>query len=324
MTPGGSARARVYGLRTRVRVARRQAPDDRDLLRWYPRWQLVDPYAFLDLTTPWEQAWVRRWCATEHRSGAIVELGPWLGAVTRAIVDGLDGRSAPVRVHDTFRFVDVEDRVAGTPLDGRLRDGEDFRPLHAARVGAAVDGIDVVAGDVRDAVWDDGPVELLFVDLAKEWEVWRHLRATFLRHLVVGGVVVQQDWAHAHDPWLHLWHHRWRDHFETVGQVSHSSSVVFRLARALPEEAIAPDLVSDYAPAEVRAAFAWAAALVAVDHRPAVAGAEVMLHVFHGDLDDALAVALRVAAEVPVTGELASFVLPELARRIHTRNADQP
>lgn len=307
---------RAYGLRTRVRIAHRQGREDRELLRWYPRWQLLDRYAFLDQTTVWEQAWVRRWCATEFRGdGAIVDLGTWLGAISRAVLDGLGDRRAPIWAYDTFRFVDVEERVDDTPLEGRLRDGGRFRDVYLGRMGRGADRLEVVEGDVLDAEWTGEPIEMLFVDLAKEWVVWKHVRTSFLRHLVVGGTLVQQDWAHANCPWLHIWQHRWRDHFEALGPVMHSGSSLFRLVRALPEEAFAPDELADYGRDEVREAFVWAAALAAADRRANVAGAEVMLHAFHGELTDATETAVRVATEMPVDGELLSFALPEVLRR---------
>jgi len=313
--------ARAYGMRTRLRMLRQEGRADRSLLRWYPWWQVVDPYASLDLTSPWEQAWVARWLARERQgTGAVVELGTWLGATTRAMVCGVgavpEGQAPVVFGYDAFVAIDLEARMAGTPLTGLCRDGTSFRPIFDRRIGRWADRIQVRQGDVLAARWDDGPIELLFVDLAKTWAIWRHVRAAFLPHLVVGGVLVEQDWAHANTPWLHLWHHRWRDHFEPLGNIIHSSSVPFRLVRPLPPEALAPDELADYDAAEVLAAFAWSADLVRPDKRANVAGAQVMLHALHGDHADGVAAALAAAADGQLGDELVSIALPELARRI--------
>lgn len=140
----------MYGLRHRALVVRRQGRSDPSLLRWYPRWQLFDPHAFLDLTTVWEQAWVARWMAESHRAeGAVVELGVWLGATTRAITDGRRPGAAtiPVHVYDHFCFEDIEGRVAGTPLEGVLRDGDSFEPLFRRRHRGHLDAVEVHRGD---------------------------------------------------------------------------------------------------------------------------------------------------------------------------------
>jgi hypothetical protein len=290
---------------------------DRSLLRWYPAGHLIDPYSALDLTTPWEQAWVARWVAEELRGdGAVVELGTWLGASSRAIGRGLRKNPSPqppFHAYDTFVFDEIEARVAGTPFEGRLCDGASFRSRYEQRIGT----VDVVVheGDVTDASWDGGPIELLFVDLAKTWEVWRHVRVAFLAHVMVGGVVVQQDWAHANTPWLHLWHHRWRDHFECLGHVVHSGTVAFRLVEPLPAEAFTSDAPHGDEAAEVRDAFTWSAGLVHPNRRANVAAAHVMFHALHGYLDDAVDALLFEATRVPIAEELVTVAIPELARR---------
>lgn len=308
---GGRVVGGAYGLRTRLKVLRQEGRRDRGLRRWYPWWQLVDDHAFLDLTSPWEQAWMRREIRRRRPAAdAVVELGTWLGATTRAITGG--GHPAP-HVYDTFTFVDVEPRVAGTPLEGRHHEGEDFVDLFQRRAGGAPV---VHRGDVLVAGWDGPPIEVLFVDLAKTWEIWRHVRTTFVRPVEVGGLVVQQDWAHANTPWLHLWHHRWRDHFEPLGPIAHSSAVPFRLRRPLPEAAFDHDELADHAPDEIDAAFTWAAGLVDPELRPNLAAAKVVLHVLHGRVDDAVATLLAEADRVPVVGELADTAIPLVARRV--------
>jgi hypothetical protein len=315
--------ARLYGLRTRLKVLRKEGAADRSLLRWYPTWQLLDAHAVLDLTSPWEQAWTTRCLATDERvAGEVVELGTWLGASSRAIARGLSARPGPTRrfhAYDTFTFDDIEARAARTPLAGLHHDGDSFRALYERRLGRHAGLVDVHEGDILDATWDGRPVGLLYVDLAKTWEIWRHVRATFLPNLEVGGVVVQQDWAHANTPWLHLWHHRWRDHFEPLGHVIYSGTVAFRLVRPLPPEAFAPDVLADHDPAEVRDAFAWSAALVHANRRANIAGAHVMLHALHGDLGDAVEALALEASRGPVVEELAEVAIPELARRLTAR-----
>jgi hypothetical protein len=287
-------------------------------VRWYPWRQLLEPLTFLDLTSVWEQAWLARWTATERLgTGAVVELGTWIGASTVALARGL-GEGEQLVSYDRFRFTEIGARTAGTPFADRWAEGATFRPTFDARLGRARERVLVHDGDLLEERWEGGAIELLFVDVAKTWVLWDHILEGWVSHVHVGGVVVQQDWAHANTPWLHLWHHRWRDHFEALDPVPFSTMAAFRLVAPLPPEALRPVRLDDHDPDEVRAAFRWARPLVPEEMAANVAGAEVLLHTFHGTIDDAVEVALRVVGEVPVADELAETALPLLARRIAT------
>ncbi len=216
-----------------------------------------------------------------------------------------DPRPRPVRLR----------RHRGT--DRRSHDGEDFLDLYLDRLGDLAATVEPHPGDVLDARWSsDSPIEFLFDDVAKTWEIWNHVVDTFHRRLLVGGTVVEQDWAHACTPWIHLWHHRWRDHLTPIGQVPNAGSVAFRLDRELPEDAFEPTSMHDSPDDEVEAAFDWAAALVDPERRPNVRAALVQLHTLHGDLDTASRICVRELAESRISSELVDVALPVLADRL--------
>ena len=180
---------------------------------------------------------------------------------------GLDrnpaGRTATIDSYDLFVFEDIEERAAGMPLDGRMHDGDSFLALYLDRLGSGASRVTPHVGDVVEQSWpEDRRIEFLFNDVAKTWEIWNHLKSTFYSALDPGATVVEQDWAHACTPWLHLWHHRHRDHFEVLGQVPNAGSVAFRLVSPLPSTAFAADRAGRLRDPEVVAAFDWAATLV--------------------------------------------------------------
>lgn len=254
-------------------------------------------------------------------TGAVVELGPWLGDVTIGILRGSDRNPAAADVvvdaYDLFVFDDIEVRTAGLPLEGRFGDGDDFLALYRARLGGRGNRVRTHQGDVLDATWDRAaPIEFLFVDVAKTWEIWNHLVTTFHAALDVGSVVVEQDWAHACTPWIHLWHHRWRSHFRELEQVPNAGSFAFELTRPLPGAALEPTSIDDYPDDEIEAAFDWAASLVDPDRRPNVRAALVQLHTLHGDLDVASRICVRELAASRIDSELVDVALPELADRL--------
>ena len=321
--PGLGIRERAYGIRSRIRRFRWELADGgRPLVRWFPRRWFTDPLALVDICSPWEAAWVERHCATGlEGTGAIVELGPWLGGVTAGILRGTErnprAMSATVDAYDLFVFDDIEQRTAGLPLAGHLRDQQSFLELYRERLGPGSVRVRTHAGDVTAADWDrHRDIEFVFNDVAKTWEIWNHVVATFYPALRVGSTVVEQDWAHACTPWIHLWHHRWRAALEPVEQIPLSGSYVFRVAERLPSEAFEPTAFADYDQAEIDAAFEWATALVDPERRPNVRGALVQLYALHGDLDVASRICVREVAASRIPSELIDVALPELAARL--------
>jgi hypothetical protein len=93
--------------------------------------------------------------------------------------------------------------------------------------------------------------------------------------LLPGSLVVHQDFAHAHTPWVHLVQYRLRGSFEPVLDVPNSCSLVFRVRRPVADAGV--DLGwGSFDVEEVLDAFAWSRTLVAADKHPRIAAAEAM------------------------------------------------
>lgn len=164
-------------------------------------------------------------------SGALVELGCWLGAATIAIATGLNERvGAPVKFHtfDRFRMEDQAHIFASAP-DFNYEEGSSFRSLFDRRLGDLRSVTEVHEGPVEDAEWN-GPIDLLFNDVSKSWATWQSVRRTFFGHLVPGSAItVEQDFGHPFTPWLILSYHRWRAYCEVLGTLQGTGTVIFRL-----------------------------------------------------------------------------------------------
>ena len=321
--PDLSIRQRLYGVRSRIRRFRWELEaGGRPLVRWFPRRWFTDPLALVDICSPWETAWVTRHAAEELRgTGAVVELGPWLGGITLGLLEGTSRNplvaESVIESYDLFVFDDVERRTVGLPLEGRLHDGGDFLDLYLRRLGDGARRVRAHRGDVLESSWDpERPIEFIFVDVAKSWEIWNHVVATFYPALQVGSIVVEQDWAHACTPWIHLWHHRWRDHFRPRGQVPNAGSFAFELSRALPDAAFEPTDMTAHSDDEIAAAFEWAASTVDPERQPNIRAALVQLHTLHGDLDVASRICVQELASSRIPSELVEVALPELALRL--------
>lgn len=172
--------------------------------------------------------------------GRAVELGCFLGGSTAALVEGMrvtGKRFAPMPVYDAFLAPDSEAITSSWWMKPfGLRAGENFRAryeqVHASRMDRIVvregwipEGVDR-AGEAK-LYPEQGPIDLLFVDAAKSWRVHETILRTFVRHVKVGGVVVQQDFMDVQTPWLpmHMW--QLRDVLRPLDAVRGTPSVSF-------------------------------------------------------------------------------------------------
>jgi tetratricopeptide (TPR) repeat protein len=127
--------------------------------------------------------------------GAIVELGTWLGSSSAALAEGLRRRNWDCKIHsfDMFRWESYMSDMAG-PL---LETGQDFLPLFLKQTAPYAPWIEPNKADLRNVSWEGGPIELLFVDSAKTWDLTNSVLKTFGPHLVPGGSrIVLQDFRY--------------------------------------------------------------------------------------------------------------------------------
>ena len=107
--------------------------------------------------------------------GAIVDLGCMTGSSTLALAQGLaanEGLLARPRVHAYDLFLKYWAPQEGEPLRG-VAVGESFLAEFLKHVAPVRRLVEVHEGDLRDTRWLGGPIEYLFVDAMKSWELGR-------------------------------------------------------------------------------------------------------------------------------------------------------
>ena len=148
--------------------------------------------------------------------GAIVDLGPLVGASTWALAKGLMEREKPPTVPIIHSF------------DLWRAEGAYSSYLHESQKGAAgsvlgewiraTEGYHDVCephqGDLSTWEWDERPISILFVDVAKTWELNNQIVSTMFPCLQPGGILIQQDYIHWNEYWIHLEMARFRAYFE--------------------------------------------------------------------------------------------------------------
>lgn len=182
-------------------------------------------------------------------AGVIVDGGSFLGGSTVALADGLRrnprrhraGDAKPIHSFDRF---EVEDWTRGVFFAEEMKAGASFRPQFEKNVEPYADLIEVHAGNVLDHSWNGGPIEILFIDMAKHWKVCDWITWQFFPHLIPGrSIVVQQDYLYHHwVGWLHVTMELYADYFEYVCDTG-VNSVVFLNTKKIPESVLRPNSV---------------------------------------------------------------------------------
>jgi SAM-dependent methyltransferase len=174
-------------------------------------------------------------------TGVIVDGGSFLGGSTVALADGL--RRNPRRrklgaeklIHSFDRF-EVEEWTRGVFFPKSTPAGQSFREQFDRNIAPYADLVEVHAGDVCAHSWSGGPIEILFIDIAKHWTVCDWVTWQFFPHLIPGrSLVVQQDYLYHHwVGWLHVTMELYAGYFEYVCDTD-VNSVVFLNTKRIPE-----------------------------------------------------------------------------------------
>ena len=147
--------------------------------------------------------------ARDYATGdaAIVDAGCFLGASTSALLSGVRDRGArwegpPVASFDLFR-VEPYTMQRFFADDDSLRAGDSFRGRFDSNI-ARFDVPHVVhEGDIVQIGWSGEPIDILFLDVLKTWEINDAVLRDFFPFLRRGqSVIVHQDYACGWTPWI--------------------------------------------------------------------------------------------------------------------------
>jgi len=173
--------------------------------------------------------------------GAIVDLGPWVGASSALLAAGLRDRGMSARVQSFDRFVWVRSYME-EKLPEDLPEGGDFLPVFERETAPFAPWIDAERMDLLEAEWNGGEIEILFVDAAKSWELLNAIHRAFGPHLRAGrSRVIHQDFRHFYTIWIPLAIDSRPDVWQQIEAVDDGDSVTFVPQRPLFGEGGLPD-----------------------------------------------------------------------------------
>ena len=224
--------------------------------------------------------------------GAILDLGTWLGGSTAALAAGLkenrNGRAYTQKVH-AFDLFELNSYLKQTYTYPELADipaGGSFLPVFQRNLAPWAAQVEAHPGDFTKYDQPLGPVELVHVDIMKNWALTNAVLRKFFRDLIPGvSLVLHQDFVHYNTVWIHLVMYRMREHFEAVSHVAGSTTVEFKLRSAIPASLLDHEYgFADFSAEERTATFAWSRSLITDQFlRFNIDAAEAMTPVHMGD-----------------------------------------
>jgi hypothetical protein len=154
----------------------------------------------------------------------------------------------PIHAYDRF---EVEDWTRGLFFPEHVPAGASFREQFDRNIAPYADLVEVHAGDICDHQWSGGPIEILFIDIAKHWTVSDWTTWQFFPHLIPGrSLVVQQDYLYHHwVAWLHVTMELYADYFEYVCDTE-VNSAVFLNTKPIPPSVLRRHSVESLTPDE--------------------------------------------------------------------------
>jgi hypothetical protein len=172
---------------------------------------------------------------TQHAyrgNGAIVDLGAFFGGSTGRMAYGLVQSGLVGQVHSYDRFEITPDGAEKWLFSKGIPrfDGTDMLPASRAALAPIGAEVHLHKGDIMQAKWDHGPIEVLHVDICKNPATTDHIARQFYPALIPGALVVQQDYLHFRTPWVIAQMAQMAECFEMIVPTEHHS-VLFRCLR---------------------------------------------------------------------------------------------
>ncbi|HEU0143244.1 MAG TPA: class I SAM-dependent methyltransferase, partial [Nitrososphaera sp.] len=169
--------------------------------------------------------------------GAILDMGSFLGGSTICFAAALQQRALDetlIHSYDLFRLgqFELENYFKHSPpKDLKTREIFDtnLKNYHSL--------LQVHEGDILSFSWEKGPIELLFIDIAKNYKVFDHILLSYLPSLIPSvSLVIMQDYLWGGSgAWHHVVMEKLSGYFEYIFDTD-INSVVFFLKKELPQE----------------------------------------------------------------------------------------
>jgi hypothetical protein len=149
--------------------------------------------------------------------------------------DNYAGQKGVIQSYDLFEALDqyVADAISRDVRPLAL--GGKYQDIFEEQNKSHLDLIRIWPGDLCQYAWTHGPIEILFIDVAKTLKLNSHIARQFFPALIPGrSIVIQQDFYHIWHPYIHVTMEYLRDYFEILDELVLHQSRVYRLREPIP------------------------------------------------------------------------------------------
>ena len=262
----------------------------------------------MSMLSRYERSYLRNYAENTYSGrGEIVDLGCWLGSSTIPLAVGLQQNSAIAAKENRIHAYDIfiwqssymERSLIGTALRGKYKDGDSFVEAFRERIAPWNPLIQVYPGDLEQIGWNQEPIEFLFIDAMKSWNLANSILKNFFPSLIPGlSLVVHQDFAHFYGVWIHLIMYRLREYLVPIEHPFLYSSRVFQYVKLIPNELLHMTYsLASFSEAEVEAALTYSRDITPKQMHPNIEGVRVMYWIQVGDAERAKAELKRARAK---------------------------
>jgi len=164
-------------------------------------------------------------------SGYIIDAGCFLGGSTLSLAGGIlenvRWKSRPrfpvIHSYDLFK---VEPWTIGVYFEKDIPAGSSFLEEYKRLIGHCENLVQIHEGNILAETWDNGEIEILFIDIAKHWKVNDHIVKTFFSSLVPGhSIVIQQDYLYTEwNGWIPVTMEYLADYFSIIDVISEADT----------------------------------------------------------------------------------------------------
>ena len=178
-------------------------------------------------------------CAKHCWNGkAIVDLGPLSGASTWALAKGLMESESeyPVKsVINSFDLWRAESSYKEYLTEYRQSDSNSVLGHWIEVMEGFHHMVEPHQGDFCTWQWNGSEIGILFVDIAKSWDLNDHVVSTMFPCLSPGSILIQQDYIHWNEYWIHMEMARFSEFFEHC-QFLRGATSVYKCIKSPPKD----------------------------------------------------------------------------------------
>jgi hypothetical protein len=214
---------------------------------------------FFGLTSSEEQKFCTEYASILYTGvGEIVDLGCFLGSLTKAILVGLQEKNQRfIFAYDLWKveewFLQFREWMNqnNVGMDREYNLGDSYLDIFIHELGLYAKNV-ITRGDILTEKPFESPIEFLVVDAMKSWEIANAIIEKFYNKLIPSvSYVFHQDFKYHLCPWIPMIQWHLREYFEIYKSIEDapegtSHTVVFRYVKEIPKDVLSIKYHANY------------------------------------------------------------------------------